>query len=286
MAPRQGRHTEGDRRRARRALVALAGAAALALAVFLAAWGPWGKAPPGEGAEHRHLEAPHGGALASLGVNDPHDHAEALLGPGGALTVYTLRPDARSPRAVGRQVLTAWLRAGRDARPARVALVPMPLPDDPPGTTSRFRGRLAEALWGRDLRVTVAELAVDGGRYRLEFAEVRSPGRPAEHEAVLRRLHLTPGGKYTLADVGANGGTTPAKKFSGHEADHGAAHDLAPERPGWLCPVTAARSEPGLAWLVGGHSYRFCCSPCIDEFVRLAKEEPGRVRPPEAYAKR
>jgi YHS domain-containing protein len=35
--------------------------------------------------------------------------------------------------------------------------------------------------------------------------------------------------------------------------------------------------------VIGGKTYEFCCPPCIDEFVILAKEDPDRVLPPEAY---
>ncbi len=221
--------------------------------------------------------------MASLGGSDPHDHAEAVLGPGGSLTFNILRRDARAHRAIDRQVLTAWVRAAGNDKPAKVLLVPMPQPDDPAGTTSRFKGRLAESLWGRDLlSVTVPRLAVENNRYRVEFAEVKSPGDLASHQAQQRGLFVTPGGKYGRADIEANGNTTAAAKFEDHEADH----DLSPRKAGWLCPVASARSEPGFAWVVAGQSYRFCCSPCVDEFVRRAKEQPNGIKPPDAYWKR
>jgi hypothetical protein len=34
---------------------------------------------------------------------------------------------------------------------------------------------------------------------------------------------------------------------------------------------------------VGGKQYMFCCPPCIDEFVKLAKEHPEQVRDPAGY---
>jgi hypothetical protein len=282
MARRRQGLTSGERKRARLALLAVAVAALLALVVFLAAWGPRGRPTGHAGGGHEHRDSPHGGVLASLGAREPHDHAEAVPGLGGALTIYTLRADAATPRPVERQALTAWARAAGEEKPARVVLVPMPLETDPPGATSRFKGRLPEALWGRDLSVTVPELVVAEGRYRLEFAEVKSPADREGHLAELRRLYLEPGGKYTLADIAANGNATAADKFGEHEAEH----DLAPREEGWLCPVAAARSEPGLAWTVAGRNYRFCCSPCVDEFVRLAKERPEMIKPPEAYRRR
>ena len=280
MARRQHRLSPDERKRARRVLVALGGAAAVVLIVSFLAWAPWVR--HGDEGDHEHLVAPHGGTLSSVGVGDPHDHAEAVLGPGGSLTVYMLQPDAKTHRAIGRQVLTAWVRAAGADEPARVILMPMPQAGDPDGATSRFAGRLAESLWGSDLeRVTVPQLAVAGGRYRLAFSEVKSSGDLASHRAEQRSLFLTPGGKYGRADIEANGNTTAARKFVGREAEHA----LAPSKAGWLCPVASARSEPGVSWIVGGQDYRFCCSPCVDEFVRLAKEQPERIKPPDAYRK-
>lgn len=284
MARRQDRLSPQERRRSRLVLIALGCAAAVALAVFLFAWAPWRRPGGGqEGAgEHEHLVAPHGGTLASLGTDEPHDHAEALLELGGALTVYTLRPDATTPRAVERQILTAWAWTEGEDRPAEVMLVPMPLPGDGRGTASRFKGRLPERLWGRGVSVTIVGLATARGRFRVKFSELKSPAGQAAHRAELRRLYLTPGGKYGAADVKANGDTTAAEKFAGHEA----MHDLAPREEGWVCPVAAARSEPGVVWVIDGRNYRFCCSPCVDEFVRRARERPDQVEPPEAYRKR
>lgn len=280
MARRDHRLTPEERERARRVLIALAVAAVLVMAVVIVAWAPWERHQDRRQGEHEHLVAPHGGTLTSLGLGEPHDHAEALLGPGGSLEVYTLRHDATTPRPIDRQLLTAWVRASVDDKPARVLLVPMPLPDDPARTTSRFKGRLGEALWGRDLlSVTVPSLAVADGRFRVEFAGVKTPGDLAAHQAGERGLFLTPGGKYGQADIEANGRTTPARKFADHEADH----DLDPRTAGWLCPVASARSEPGVTWAVGGRDYRFCCSVCVDEFVQVAKDRPERIKPPEAY---
>ena len=282
MARRGDRLTPQERRRSRLVLFTLGCAAAVALAMFLLAWAPWRRGEPPAG-EHEHLVAPHGGTLASLGVEEPHDHAEALLELGGGLTVYTLRPDARVALAVERQLLTAWAWPEGEETAAQVLLVPMPLPGDAPGAASRFKGRLPERLWGRDVSVTVARVATPSGRFRVRFGELKSPADQAGHRAELRRLYLTPGGKYGAADVEANGRTTAAEKFGGGRAD---AHDLAPAGEGWLCPVAAVRAEPGVVWVIGGRDYRFCCSPCVDEFVALAKTRPELIGPPEAYRKR
>jgi hypothetical protein len=39
------------------------------------------------------------------------------------------------------------------------------------------------------------------------------------------------------------------------------------------------------SWIIGGQKYTFCCPPCIDEFVKLAKADPTKILPPEKYRK-
>jgi hypothetical protein len=94
-----------------------------------------------------------------------------------------------------------------------------------------------------------------------------------------RDLHLTPGGRYTLADVDANGRALPSVKYRGFQARH----DRHP-KPGYpLCPVTRTKASPNCSWVIGGQEYQFCCPPCIDEFVRLAKERPSEIKPARQY---
>jgi hypothetical protein len=109
------------------------------------------------------------------------------------------------------------------------------------------------------------------------------PPVPAMPEKVTdaeeRELYLTPGGLYTDADIAANGGRTASGAYPNFRANHDA--DPRPGDP--VCPVTRTKADPRCAWVVGGRVYTFCCPPCIDEFVRLAKADPGRVRPPGEY---
>jgi YHS domain-containing protein len=97
-----------------------------------------------------------------------------------------------------------------------------------------------------------------------------------------RRLYQTPGGLYTLADIRTNGTVEPAEKFSGIPANH----HLHAAVGDPICPITHARANPRFAWTIGGRRYLFCCPPCIDDFVRLARSAPGAIRPPEAYVAR
>src|SRR5205807_486834 len=97
-----------------------------------------------------------------------------------------------------------------------------------------------------------------------------------------RQLYLTPGGKYTAADIEANGQRTASEKFQGFQA----AHDLHPAPGERICPITLTRANQACTWIVGGQEYQFCCPPCVDEFVQLAKSKPDQIKQPEEYRKK
>jgi hypothetical protein len=105
------------------------------------------------------------------------------------------------------------------------------------------------------------------------------PQRAGDDEE--QQLHRTPGGAYTQADIEANGRTLPSQKYRGFQARH----DVNPRPGDRLCPVTRTVASPRCTWKVGDREYQFCCPPCIDEFVRLAREFPDQILPPEAYVK-
>ena len=128
----------------------------------------------------------------------------------------------------------------------------------------------------------VALLFIGLVAHRVWRATARSPEMPAQlGEAEEQDLHLAPGGSYTQADIEANGRMVPSQKYRGFQARH----DYDPRRGDRLCPVTRTKASPDCTWNVGGQVYQFCCPQCIDEFVRLAKQHPHRILPPEAYVK-
>jgi hypothetical protein len=92
---------------------------------------------------------------------------------------------------------------------------------------------------------------------------------------------LTPGGLYTESDIQANGRTTASEKFSKFQAKH----DFQPRQGDALCPVTRTKANPTCTWIIGGKKYAFCCPPCIDEFLELAKQAPEAIKSPEEYKK-
>ena len=98
----------------------------------------------------------------------------------------------------------------------------------------------------------------------------------------IRKIHLSPGGSYTATDIEANGRQTPYQKYPNFVARHNVR-----TQPGdVLCPITRTEASPTCTWIVAGQEYQFCCPPCIDEFVRLAKQNPEQLQPPEFYVKR
>ncbi len=73
--------------------------------------------------------------------------------------------------------------------------------------------------------------------------------------------------------------TTASEKYRGFRSEH----DLHPQPGDTVCPITGTKANPKCAWIVGGQRYTFCCPPCIDEFVKLAKERPEQILAPGEY---
>ncbi len=60
-------------------------------------------------------------------------------------------------------------------------------------------------------------------------------------------------------------------------------HDMNPKPGEKICPVTFTKANAKIEWQLDGKKYLFCCPPCVDEFVRTAKEEPDQWKEPEDY---
>lgn len=52
-----------------------------------------------------------------------------------------------------------------------------------------------------------------------------------------------------------------------------------------MCPVSGFKAESTFVWVIWGQKYWFCCQPCIEEFVLLAKEKPEEVKLVERYVR-
>jgi hypothetical protein len=100
--------------------------------------------------------------------------------------------------------------------------------------------------------------------------------------AAEQALYFTPAGRYTEADIKANGDLPPSQKYRGFQAKH----DFNPMPGDVLCPISRTKASQACSWVIDGQTYYFCCPPCIDELVRLAKERPGELKAPAVYIQR
>ena len=229
---------------------------------------------------HGHRAGTHGGLIVP--IDGAHYHVEAILTGDGEFRLLTLGENEARVQEVESQTLTAYVRPRDEMYSSTVELGPVPQHGDSPGTTSAFVGRIPKALAERPLVVVVPNIRIAGQRLRFGFE--MEPGSPdAMPEKVAdedeRRLYLTPGGKYTDADIAANGRMTASTKFAGFHASH----DPHPTPGARTCPITDTLANPNCSWIIGGSTYTFCCPPCVDEFVRRAKEQPDSIRKPEEY---
>ena len=240
---------------------------------------------PADG-EHGHKPSAHGGIVVEIGRDNYH--GEAVFEKEGGLRFYTLGQDEAKVIEVEAQPLTAYAKPEGGTEATQFILSPVPQPGDAAGKTSQFVGKLPRELWGQKVEVTIPTIRIGGERFRVGFtsapaaghADAAMPGKVADAEE--RALYLSPGGKYTAADIAANGTTVASAKFKGVPATH----DLKPQTGDPICPVTLTKANPAFAWTVGGQKYLFCCPPCVDEFVRLAKVKPDEIKPPGEYRKK
>ncbi len=117
------------------------------------------------------------------------------------------------------QPVKAYVKVIGDPNATPIELAAVPQDGDAPDKTSQFVGQLPEEFRGKQLDVTIPNLRIAGERFRVGFttvteahAEEMPESLPAEEE---RDLYFTAGGKYTEADITANGGMTATQKFRG-----------------------------------------------------------------------
>ena len=233
--------------------------------------------------EHGHIPGAHGGIIVPIGRDSYH--AEAVFEQGGVLRLFMLGSDESRVQEVETQSLTAYVKPVDGGDSVSVSLEPKPQEGDSQEKTSQFVGQLPEGLTGKAVEVTIPSLRIEGERFRIGFestvahAEEIMPEKVADDAE--RELYLTPGGLYTQADIEANGNVTASQKFKGFRA----AHDLKPKPGDKICPVTLTKANPECTWIVGGKEYEFCCPPCVDEFVTLAKAG-GPIGEPEEFVQK
>ncbi len=235
--------------------------------------------------EHVHATGQHGGVIVEIGRDNYH--AEAIFEKDGVVRVYTLGKDESRVEEVESQTLIAYARAAAGGTAEQFELKPAPQPGDAEGKTSAFVGTLPRALWAKRVEVTAIGIRIRGDRYRFAFstpeADDHDEPMPVKSDGDdERKLYLTAGGKYTEADIKANGYMTASQKFKGLKP----AHDAEPKPGDKVCPISKTKASPKFTWVVGGKTYEFCCPPCVDEFVQKAKEKPNEVKDPADYVQR
>ncbi len=247
---------------------------------------PNGTAPAAKDAEHGHKPTAHGGIIVPIGRDNYH--GEAVFEKDGVIRFFTLGQDEAKVVEVEAEPLTAYAKADGDTEAVQFVFKAEPQPGDSSGKTSQFVGKLPRDLWGKKVEVTIPTVRIGGERFRVGFSSAPVAAHPEAGlpvkvlDADEKALYLTPGGKYTAADIAANGGAVASVKFKGLKAQH----DAKPEAGDRVCPISMTKANPAFTWVVGGQAYQFCCPPCVDEFVQLAKDHPEQVKPADEYRKK
>jgi hypothetical protein len=266
--------------RARRVVAWLSGGTCVVVFVVLMAY-QFVPTPPAD--SHGHPPSPHSGQVVTFKAGATHYHVEFVVEPTGRVRVYPLDETATKPLSVDAQPLVLSVEGAADGEPTSVMLRPVTEPE-PASRTTQFVGRLpARAIRGR-LTVRFTEFKVSGERYRFEFVWDSPVGEEAFRAAYRdeqRAIFGSPAGKYLAADIRDNGGLSAGEKYPAAVPTH----DHAPRPGDRLCPVSRFKADRAITWVVGGEKYVFCCQPCIDEFVLLAKEQPDEVRPAGEYVR-
>ncbi|MCW3099363.1 MAG: hypothetical protein JWL77_4981 [Chthonomonadaceae bacterium] len=237
-------------------------------------------APTQQTAAHAH-QSLHGGLVQTVGDN----HVEALFDTGGEVRVFILGQDETQMAPISAPTLQAEVLPQNARQVTPLTLQAAPQYGEMVGHASLFKGLLPANLRSQPLAILLT-VPLNGKLYRvrlepdLHATEPAMPNNPADRSPEEeRKLFLTPGGKYTQADILANGNTVPSVKY----ADFVAAHNMHPQKGEPICPITNTAANPKLFWIVGGKSYTFCCPPCLREFVAKAKTRPASIHSPEYY---
>ncbi|MBL8818444.1 MAG: hypothetical protein JNL58_20625 [Planctomyces sp.] len=236
-----------------------------------------------EAEEHPHKPGSHGGIIIPIGSDSYH--AEAVIETNGSLRLLMLGKDETRIQEVDVQPVKAYVKVVGDPSTTPIDLVAVPQDGDSADKTSQFVGELPEAFRGKQLDVTIPNLRIAGERFRVGFTTVTEdhssemPGSlPVDDE---RQLYLTAGGKYSEADIKANGSVTASQKFKGIKS----MHDAKPKPGDRICPISMTKANPDFTWIIDGKPYQFCCPPCVDEFVKMAKERPEELQDPDTFIK-
>jgi len=220
----------------------------------------------GDNAEHHaHEKGPHGGIVVAIHHGEPHYHAEFVVEDDGRVNLFTYGSETDQILKLKAQKLIARVKtSGKDA----ASLILRPI-DSASVDTEQFVGRMAPYLVGEKVSIAISHIEIANRQYSFQFELLNQPSTADKAVEFEKKLLLTPGGTYTQADIDANGRTAAFEKFRSIMV----VHSLQVAAEDRLCPVTQARANPRIAWVVGGKSYEFCCPACISDFVAAAKQE-------------
>ena len=222
---------------------------------------------PTQGDEHPHIPGAHGGIIIPIGSDSYH--AEAVIEKDGVFRLLMLGADETRIQEVDVQAVKAYIKGTGDTDATPIDMLATPQEGDASGKTSQFVGQLPAAVIGKTIDVTIPNLRIGTERFRVGFTT-------AVEE---QQLYFTAAGKYGEADIQANGPLSAGAKFRGFMSKH----DMSPKPGDFICPVTFTKANSKIQWQVNGKKYLFCCPPCVDEFVRMAKEEPESLQEPEEF---
>ncbi len=234
-------------------------------------------------AVHGHQPSVHGGTLISIGKDN--FHAEAVFEQGAKLRLYMLGADETKVMDVEDQTLRAFVKVGGMKETLPFELRADPQPGDQQGRTSQFVAELPPDAVGKPVQIVIPSVRIGADRFRIAFAsdaahtDTAMPAKLGSEEE--QQVFFTPGGAYTAADITTNGKTVAAVKYRGVRAQH----DDNPKPGEAICPISKTKANPKFTWVIGGKTYSFCCVPCIEEFVLLAKEKPAEIKDPKDYVK-
>jgi YHS domain-containing protein len=231
--------------------------------------------PPAE--KHEHKTGKFGGFMTELGRDNYH--LEAVMKK-DVIEIYTLGKDESKLIVVDKQMIEAYIRGKSIDVEDQVNLMPKPQQGDGEGT-SRFEGKIPIRYLGEEEIILSFNIVIKGERFRARIVIILNNRQTDLSKTDERKLYLTPGGKYTEKDIVMNGGMTASEKFKNFVSQH----DFKPKKGDKICPITLTKANPKCTWIIGGKEYWFCCPPCIEEFLRLAKEKPDEIKGPEEYVK-
>jgi hypothetical protein len=236
--------------------------------------------------DHDHGAGPHGGTIVELGkyhgeFTVDHKKKEATL------YIYDGAIKKLVPLTTTKFTLSI-------AKPKfQVEMKAVPQEGDPTGKSSRFVATHEEFGKEAEYGGTISG-EIDGKPYVTDFIEKEhdhkdhkdgkdqkdEKGKDDKKEE--KKVFLTPGGKYTAADIAANGNVLPSDKFKGIKSNH----DIKPAAGDKLCPITKTKANESFQWVINGKTYEVCCPPCLEELVEMAKTNPDQLKEPGEYIKK